>query len=290
MRTINTIIMTLLLAGYALPSFAVEKDFTYCYSCTESDKKNRAKSKIGNSNEKQVTIINKSTRQVYTYEVIKIVEPGLNQVIAQPIPTTQQIKDLIADTYAYTDLIKSLAYTPVFSDSLPFRNSANFPQTAHDLVGSNNARFQLMTSLSHHLSSEASNSNTSSFGYQVVSLVNDLIGDGELINVEIEVVFHDGSSVIFKVSDTAIDAVSKDTIIHVSQKPNSMRDRENNLLPDNPSDLLGNIYNFSGGGSSDNILFWRSMINRLTALGYFGAGRCTWTGSHTVVCPYTTPN
>lgn len=288
MKYIYLLILTALLIGASTDSKAIDYDMTFCYSCTETDKVNRAKSKLGYSDEKHVIVINKATRQPTTYRVFKVVEPGLYQIFARRISTETNIKDLIDDLYLRVDLLKNLAYSPIRFDDLHFTNSPYFPTSAHDLVLNPNGRGMLNNSLQSMLSELASLTSTSALSFHLIDLANDLITE-DLIEVELQIKFDDTSTVIFKISNTSTDFVSKDPVIHVTQVHGSLRDNQNNTLFESASDFSGNIFGMgSGGAGAINFRGWSSMISRLRNLGHFSQGTCYFSGTNEVTCPYTT--
>ena len=290
MKHLYILLFSTFLAGVTFEAIAVEQDITFCYSCTESDKRNQAKAKLGYSDLKHVNVVNKATRQVYTYKVFKVVEPGLYQIFAQSIPTSNDIKYLIEDLYAHADAVKSRAYSPIYFNDLHFTNRPGFPQSAHDLVMNPNAQNMLNDSLSSLLSSLATQHGTNGFSHILIDKANDLIFS-DLIGMELQLKFPDNSSVIFKFSDTAVDYNSKDTIIHVTQKPGSMRDNQGNTLFDSAAGFRGNVFGIgSGGAGALNLHGWSSMINRLISLGQFSTGTCYFSGENEVTCPYTSSN
>lgn len=281
MKKINTLIFTLLLAGISMPVFAVEQGFTYCYSCSESDKRNKAKAKLGNSETKHVTVINYHTEALDTYKVFKIVEPGLYQVMAQKINTDVKVSQAIRDVLDMVDLLKVGGLQGFDVNLLPNRWLSAFPNTAHDLVGNFNAANLLNASISEWISNQTSESFWGTVTFELREGIRAFTTE-QMLGIKIKIEFQDGSHVTFVVKSISNGYGDSGLEIDVEQKPNSMFDASGNTLPDNPNLIGPNRYGF-GGGADPSIALWFSMINRLNSYGGFRIS-CDWDGPNHVQC------
>jgi len=277
----------IILSFFILLSFnlyAQDFGFAYCYDCSARGKKALAKSKLTYPGTKTITIINRSTRNLTTFKVIRIVEPGINTVNALEQPTPISLSDLIDDVHLMMDNLKSDAIEPIDVSLLPGYGNPNFPTVAHNLVNSNLARQWLINGVSDYLSSVA-NSTTldtaGTFTTATIAKVINKIGEGELVDIEYTFKFDDGSTVVMKVNAVTIDGNSLSAIINVVQKPNSMRDSEGNPIPETAEDLSNSSYYLANPG---NIAYWGSLVNRLrAAMAGFGQV-CSWESENHVVC------
>ncbi|MDJ1138659.1 hypothetical protein [Marinicella marina] len=286
MKNIYFLLLTTILTGFSLPSSAVEKDYGFCYSCTESDKQRVARSKIGYHNNKHVTVVNRYTRQATTYNVYKIVEPGLFQVLTSRMNTSQQAQNFVNDAFEIIDAINSTQEgIPV--NLLPGSGSAGFPNTVHDLVGNFNGQQRVLRALQDYVTSQ-SGVRFTTWTNKVAKFLDE---SGNLDSKEWTVFFNDSSSVTFDFSGTTQDGTTGSFKIKVKQSPNSMVDSDGNTLPDiGLSGFPGNTFTVTGGGGGGNIVSWLSMISRLRIQadlendsGNFTL-HCYWTSNNTVQC------
>lgn len=282
MKYISSIFLFLLLTGTSLPSFATEQSFTYCYNCTEAVKKHKAKSILGSSNDKKVTVINYFTLELDTYYVTKIEEPGLYQVLAHKIVTDLETKNTILNAINFIDSLKVGPLEPFNVNILPNHLLTAFPFTAHDLVGpGNNTRNLLRTSISEWISS---NAEESFWGHVTFELREGIraFTQSELLGIQIKFEFIDGSHVTFIIKSISNGYGGSGLVIEVEQKPNSMFDAHGNTLPDDTNELTQNAYNLGGPGDI-NISLWMSMISRLNSFGSINIS-CNWDSPNHVQC------
>jgi len=264
--------------------FAQDYGFAYCYVCTPQGKKALAEAKVKHSGSKIITIINHSTRNLTSFKVIRIIEPGINTVDASEITTPTDISELIDDVYVMVDTLKSEATNPINVRDLPGYGNPNFPTAAHKLVENNLAQQWLINAVSDHLTLIANKSNIGAAKTKLpiaVAALYKLVDKGELAGTEFSFVFDDGSSVDMRIDHLALDGTTWNPVINVVQKPNSLRDSEGNPIPDTAEGLSNTSYYL---GNPGNIAYWGSLVNRLRAM-MAGFGQvCSWESENHVHC------
>lgn len=260
-------------------------DVTYCYTCDMADMERRAAAMLGEAEHKTVAVINYRTDAITSFSVIDASEPGFYSIIAAPTATPADFRQLIEETIQKFRAIKAIG--TISTAVLPGSHRSNFPRTAHELVGDGNSRSMVLNGFSSYLEAQSSNSSSTAAGHVIVSLVNKLVGNKELMGVDYVIQFPDGSSVKVKISRVSTNGSSGDLMFYEEYIPDSMVDSEGNNLPFDPKDLAGRQYSVGGGsGGAANILAWRSMLNRLRSLGYFRGMNCEWEDDSHVVCIY----
>ncbi|WP_154223780.1 hypothetical protein [Marinicella rhabdoformis] len=291
MKYINKIsILLLFLISYQNANASTNYDVTYCYTCTLSDMKAKAKYKLANYNSKTVFVINAHTDEVNTFEVTKEVEPGFYHIFVRKITGPSNEKMIVENTIQNFKLLKNINADPITFQQLHYRNTRNFPVTAHMMVSSPNAVGQLVFSVSSLLSERASESLLNSIDRQVSGIANKVIGDKELRGEVYHIKFNDGSTVEVIVTGVDIDGNNKNPIVRVSKVEGSMKDSEGNILPDDANGLIGQQFDLGGGGGDANIAAWMSMLNRLRSVGHVSGNRCYWENENQVICPFEDQN